>query len=137
MLFGSVDKIWSMSVCSDSLAFCKPSGATSSMLTIAGTLDMHRATCTKHSSTLFHRMSFTDFLDNFTSVDVCHMINTSSFSLSKTWSRCALSGAWSQPVRAGGCSNHDSFLLNPQVRDRKPLLLSIPRSNLRVKCYIS
>ena len=60
-------------------------------------------------------MSFADFIDNYTNTDICHMLNTSFFSLSKTWHEGASVGEWVKPDRAGGCGNNDTFLKNPQV----------------------
>lgn len=75
------------------------------------------------------RMPFDDFLTHFTEMSICRLINTSVFSLSKTWKETQLFGSWSLgrgspdegsshvPHRAGGCLNHpESFLDNPQYR---------------------
>ncbi|RXG55456.1 Calpain-5 [Armadillidium vulgare] len=69
------------------------------------------------------RMTFEDFVENFTDLSICFLINTSMFSLSKTWSESQFSSGWTIGVkghcsdRAGGCPNHkDSFLRNPQYR---------------------
>ncbi|KAL7632549.1 UNVERIFIED_CONTAM: hypothetical protein RMT77_017116 [Armadillidium vulgare] len=68
-------------------------------------------------------MTFEDFVENFTDLSICFLINTSMFSLSKTWSESQFSSGWTIGVkghcsdRAGGCPNHkDSFLRNPQYR---------------------
>jgi len=88
-------------------------------------------------------MPFDDFLLHFTEMSICRLINTSVFSLSKTWKETQLFGSWrlglsssssdsdrqgSAPLggslnRAGGCLNHpESFLDNPQYRfDLPPL----------------
>ena len=73
-------------------------------------------------------MPFDDFLVHFTEMSICRLINTSYFSMSKTWKEARFFGSWSlrkgsegeknyQPNRAGGCLNHrDTFLNNPQYR---------------------
>ena len=61
------------------------------------------------------RMSFEDFCRYFTSIDICHMINTSLISLSKTWKEDIVEGEWKRN-RCGGCANNRTFLENPQVR---------------------
>ena len=74
-------------------------------------------------------MPFDDFLTHFTEMSICRLINTSVFSLSKTWKETQLFGSWRLgrgspgdgtsyvPNRAGGCLNHpDTFLDNPQYR---------------------
>ena len=64
---------------------------------------------------MLYRMDFSDWLNNFTSASVCRVVNTSFFSLSKTWHEASFHGAWGGNL-AGGCSNNrDTFLHNPQV----------------------
>lgn len=58
-------------------------------------------------------MSFEDFCQYFTSIDICHIINTSLFSLSKTWKEGKAEGEWKRN-RCGGCGNNGTFLENPQ-----------------------
>ena len=60
-------------------------------------------------------MSYEDFCRYFTSIDVCHMMNTSVFSIKKTWREGKVKATWRRPDRCGGCGNHSSFLNNPQV----------------------
>lgn len=60
------------------------------------------------------RMSFDDFCKNFTHIDLCHLINTSYFSLSKTWHEGEGIGEW-KAHRCGGSVGNKDFLLNPQV----------------------
>ncbi len=68
------------------------------------------------------RMSFDDFVDNFTNVDICHFVNTSFFSLRKTWCEGMANGAWTHGARGttqdrcGGNECHRTFLQNPQVK---------------------
>ncbi|MCL4135333.1 UNVERIFIED_CONTAM: hypothetical protein GTU68_052016 [Idotea baltica] len=68
-------------------------------------------------------MTFEDFVENFTDLSICFLINTSMFSLSKTWNEAQFESSWTIGVRghfsdrAGGCPNHkDSFMRNPQFR---------------------
>lgn len=71
---------------------------------------------------LWNRMTFEDWCKNFTDVDICRIVNTSYFSIHKTWETKMLHGAWaknSEPLlnRCGGCfDNTETFLQNPQVR---------------------
>lgn len=65
-------------------------------------------------------MTFEDWCKNFTDVDVCRIVNTSYFSIHKTWETKMMHGAWtenSEPLlnRCGGCfDNIETFLQNPQ-----------------------
>ncbi|KGL73760.1 Calpain-5 [Tinamus guttatus] len=65
-------------------------------------------------------MTFEDWCKNFTDVDICRIVNTSYFSIHKTWEKKMMQGAWtknSEPLlnRSGGCfDNRDTFLQNPQ-----------------------
>ncbi|XP_019395947.1 PREDICTED: calpain-6 [Crocodylus porosus] len=65
-------------------------------------------------------MTFEDWCKNFTDVDVCRIMNTSCFSIHKTWKKRMVRGAWtknSEPLlnRSGGCfDNQATFLQNPQ-----------------------
>ncbi|NXN82142.1 CAN5 protein, partial [Bombycilla garrulus] len=65
-------------------------------------------------------MTFEDWCKNFTDVDICRTVNTSYFSLHKTWEKKMMYGAWAkhpEPLlnRAGGCfDNRETFLQNPQ-----------------------
>ncbi|XP_037777127.1 calpain-5-like isoform X1 [Penaeus monodon] len=68
-------------------------------------------------------MTFDDFVEHFTDLSICFLINTKVFSLSKTWHETVFVDAWTIGIRghnsdrAGGCPNHkDSFLRNPQYR---------------------
>ena len=66
-------------------------------------------------------MNLADFCKYFTNVDTCHFVNTSFFSLKKTWTESMLSGFWTNAAkgtsrdRCGGDINHVSHLENPQV----------------------
>lgn len=79
---------------------------------------------------LSNRMTFDDFLTNFTDLILCHLINTSYLSFHKTWEEAVLRGSWrrhDEPLlsRAGGCvNNKNTFLQNPQVRFHAIILLS-------------
>ncbi|NXG23876.1 CAN5 protein, partial [Grallaria varia] len=65
-------------------------------------------------------MTFEDWCKNFTDVDICRIVNTSYFSIHKTWEKKMIHGAWtkdSEPLlnRSGGCfDNRETFLQNPQ-----------------------
>ncbi|KAK2528794.1 Capn6 [Columba guinea] len=65
-------------------------------------------------------MTFEDWCKNFTDVDICRIVNTSYFSIHKTWEKKMMRGAWaknSEPLlnRSGGCfDNKETFLQNPQ-----------------------
>ncbi|KAK7090817.1 calpain-5-like [Littorina saxatilis] len=59
-------------------------------------------------------MTFEDFCGHFQRLDLCTLVNTSILSLRKTWHEGLAHGEWRGPNRAGGCSNHPTFLHNPQ-----------------------
>ncbi|XP_076323559.1 calpain-5-like isoform X1 [Tachypleus tridentatus] len=68
-------------------------------------------------------MPFEDFCRHFTDMSICHMVNTSWFSFSKSWREASFQGQWTTGPkgtatdRAGGCLNHrNTFLRNPQYR---------------------
>ncbi|KAF7244964.1 Calpain-5, partial [Varanus komodoensis] len=88
-------------------------------------------------------MTFEDWCKNFTDVDVCRIVNTSFFSIHKTWERKMICGRWTKnpdPLlnRAGGCSNNKAtFLQNPQyVFDVKKaeddVLISLQQKDKRI-----
>ncbi|KAL8601920.1 hypothetical protein ACOMHN_020655 [Nucella lapillus] len=81
-------------------------------------------------------MSFEDFCRHFTHVDVCHMMNTSFFTLKKTWREQLHTGEWRRPQRVGGCGNHPTFLNNPQFllevyEDEEEMLVSLEQEDRR------
>lgn len=60
-------------------------------------------------------MCLSDFVKNFTNVDICHFVNTSIFSLKKRWWESILHGEWHVSGRCGGGDwNSNTFLKNPQ-----------------------
>ncbi|GFR64588.1 calpain-5, partial [Elysia marginata] len=61
-------------------------------------------------------MCFSDWVKYFTDTDICHFVNTSFFTLKKTWTETICLSEWSSAGRNGG-NNWDSlsFLSNPQV----------------------
>ncbi|ESO85096.1 hypothetical protein LOTGIDRAFT_235955 [Lottia gigantea] len=60
-------------------------------------------------------MSFEDLLNHFTAIDICHFVNTSFFSIKKTWAEAILHSEWHHNGRnGGGVVNAPSFLGNPQ-----------------------
>nr|XP_033802283.1 calpain-6 [Geotrypetes seraphini]XP_033802284.1 calpain-6 [Geotrypetes seraphini]XP_033802285.1 calpain-6 [Geotrypetes seraphini] len=88
-------------------------------------------------------MTFEDWCKNFTTVDIGRMINTSYFSIHKTWEKELLRGAWSRNsdpllTRSGGCYNNKvTFLQNPQyVFDIKKaedkVLVSLQQKDQRI-----
>jgi calpain-5 len=61
-------------------------------------------------------MTFEDFCKHFHQTAICRVVNTSFFSINKTWHEGLSHGAWRKPDRAGGCpNNRETFLKNPQV----------------------
>ncbi|XP_053129228.1 calpain-6 isoform X2 [Hemicordylus capensis] len=88
-------------------------------------------------------MTFEDWCKNFTHVDICRIVNTSIFSIHKTWEKKMMRGSWirnADPLlnRSGGCSNNkDTFLQNPQyVFDVKKaedkVLVSLQQKDRRI-----
>ncbi|KAL5005458.1 hypothetical protein ScPMuIL_018914 [Solemya velum] len=62
-------------------------------------------------------MSFEDFCKYYDNVSICRVVNTSFFSLAKTWHEGVGHGSWKKPDRVGGClNNKETFLHNPQFR---------------------
>ncbi|XP_034557645.1 calpain-5-like [Notolabrus celidotus] len=65
-------------------------------------------------------MTFDDFINNYTDLILCRLINTSYLSFHKTWEEAVMRGSWrlsNDPLlnRTGGCTNHkQTFLQNPQ-----------------------
>lgn len=86
-------------------------------------------------------MEFTDFIKYFSEVCICRIINTSFFSLSKTWSESIHYGKWANPDHAGGCANNKStFISNPQYtfdiigNDRmEETIINLDQRSLRYK----
>lgn len=61
-------------------------------------------------------MSFDDFCQYFTTINVCHVPNTKTLSIRKTWRAACHNGFWKLGSSAGGCiNNKESFFTNPQV----------------------
>ncbi|XP_048745136.2 calpain-5-like isoform X2 [Ostrea edulis] len=60
-------------------------------------------------------MTLDDYCKYFKQTAICRVVNTSMFSLSKTWHEGLAHGAWKTPDRVGGCINHkETFTKNPQ-----------------------
>ncbi|BFZ00227.1 hypothetical protein BsWGS_03266 [Bradybaena similaris] len=81
-------------------------------------------------------MAFEDFCRYFTHIDICHMMNTSFFTLKRTWKESVSTGEWRRGHTAGGCGNHQSFLQNPQYllelyEDEEELLVSLEQEDRR------
>lgn len=69
-----------------------------------------------HIFQFFHRMSFEDFCRYFSKATMCHLMNTSIFSLSKRWHIFKHKNEWKPGSSAGGCvTNEATFFKNPQV----------------------
>ena len=61
-------------------------------------------------------MAFEDFCRYFSKATMCHLMNTSIFSISKRWHLFKHNNEWKPGFSAGGCvTNQDSFFKNPQV----------------------
>ncbi|KAK7489937.1 hypothetical protein BaRGS_00018802 [Batillaria attramentaria] len=82
-------------------------------------------------------MSFDDFVRYFTHVELCHIVNTSFFTIKKSWSEAVLHSAWTTAGRNGG-SNYESALVlsNPQylfditgIQDR--IMVSIEQQDVK------
>lgn len=81
-------------------------------------------------------MAFEDFCRYYTDIDICHIMNTSLFSIKKKWKEYIGKGEWTSPSRCGGCGNYsDSFLHNPQylfnVENAEELLVSLEQEDKR------
>lgn len=61
-------------------------------------------------------MSFDDFCRHFTTVTICMLVNTSMFTIHKTYNEGSFKSKW-EGRAAGGCVNYkDTFLHNPQIK---------------------
>ena len=61
-------------------------------------------------------MTMDDYCKYFITMSICRVMNTSFFSLQKTWWENIMNSEWSKPNRDGGCiNNRETFLNNPQV----------------------
>ncbi|XP_069748966.1 calpain-5-like [Narcine bancroftii] len=88
-------------------------------------------------------MMFQDWCELFTNVIACRLINTSFWSIHKTWDEVILDGAWKiheDPLinRAGGCTNYlETFLQNPQyvfdvTKEEDEVLVSLQQRDKRI-----
>ena len=64
------------------------------------------------------RMSYNDFMSNFTRVEICMLSpDSAGDSDKKRWEMEINQGTWQKHVSAGGCRNFpDTFYSNPQYR---------------------
>ena len=85
-------------------------------------------------------MEFVDFLNYFSEVSICRVINTSLLTIRKTWSESLIFGEWKRPNRAGGCvNNRGTFCENPQFMfdinsdsdQAEEVLISLDQMSLR------
>uniref|UniRef100_A0A8C4QX26 Calpain 5 n=1 Tax=Eptatretus burgeri TaxID=7764 RepID=A0A8C4QX26_EPTBU len=87
-------------------------------------------------------MSFDDWCKYFTDSIICRIINTSLFSIHKTWEEVMIKGEWmleANPLknRAGGCvNNRSTFLQNPQFvfdvrKDEDMVMVSLQQQDRR------
>ncbi|XP_072286301.1 calpain-6 [Pyxicephalus adspersus] len=89
-------------------------------------------------------MTFEDWCKNFSNADICHVINTSLFSIKyKTWEKGETHGKWTQNAdpllnRSGGCFNNKStFFQNPQYifeirKEEDEVLVSLQQEDQRI-----
>ncbi|XP_077164241.1 calpain-6 [Paroedura picta] len=88
-------------------------------------------------------MTFEDWCKNFTDVDICRLLNTSFFSIHKTWEKRIMCGAWKKNLdpllnRSGGClNNRATFLQNPQYifdvkKAEDKVLISLQQKDQRI-----
>ncbi|XP_029633100.1 calpain-5-like [Octopus sinensis] len=84
-------------------------------------------------------MTFEDFSKHFVNVAICRVVNTSIFSLRKTWSEGTGNGEWKKPGSCGGCiNNKESFLQNPQYafdvsEDEDEVMVQLMQKTSRTK----
>ena len=79
-------------------------------------------------------MSFEDFCQYFKMLSVCRVVNTSFFTMQKTWVEAIMHGEWTAPDRQGGCMNNkETFLKNPQVSVTARTHLSISKC-IKLNC---
>lgn len=82
-------------------------------------------------------MSWDDFCIHFTTVTICVLVNTSVFTIRKTYNEGAMKGRW-EGSNAGGCvNNKETFLSNPQFRfdmtgsDKDVAFISLMQPDIR------
>lgn len=84
-------------------------------------------------------MTFEDFCQHFVDVSYCRVVNTSMFSLSKTWHEGIGHSAWKSPGLCGGCMNNkETFLKNPQfvfsiTEDEDEMMIQLMQKSTRGK----
>ncbi|XP_041355947.1 calpain-5-like [Gigantopelta aegis] len=80
-------------------------------------------------------ISFSDFINNFTNIDICHFVNTSLFKIEKTWSEAIIRGKWVVDPQASSDFQSFNFLKNPQVlfdvtSDEDTVMLSLEQQDV-------
>ena len=58
-------------------------------------------------------MDMADFVQFFSTIDICEVFNTNIFNFAHTWHEFETAGQWNQRTAGGGMA-HDNFLTNPQ-----------------------
>ncbi|XP_052785082.1 calpain-5-like [Mya arenaria] len=81
-------------------------------------------------------MSYEDFCQYFTSMNICHIINRSFFSIQKTWQEDKVQGQWRQPDRCGEIGIHSISLQNPQyifdiTKEEDEVMISLEQKDKR------
>ncbi|WAR28549.1 CAN5-like protein [Mya arenaria] len=86
-------------------------------------------------------MSYKDFCQYFTSMEICHIINRSFFSMQKTWKEHEVNGQWCLPDRNEKTGNPSTSLQNPQAiivdyifditRDEDEVMISLQQADRR------
>jgi len=84
-------------------------------------------------------MAFEDFCRYFSKATICHLMNTSVFSISKRWHLFKHNNEWKLGFSAGGCvTNQDSFFRNPQYafsikdKDDGEVMIALMQEDTRI-----
>lgn len=71
--------------------------------------------CSQPCTIRVSRMDIHDWCREFSHVALCRLINTSIFSLHKTWHEAKHYSQWTRELSGGCVNNKQTFLTNPQV----------------------
>jgi len=82
-------------------------------------------------------MAYQDFYRVFNNVEIAHTPNTSVLSTRKTWHNYRFLGSWTGS-HAGGCTNHETFVNNPQYffnisDDNTKTIIALMQGDARLK----